>query len=519
MDSNPPKRRSVLAGLLVAALALLPATAQEEKTEGKTTDRASEPKASPGPPVKRLALVGGTVLTITGKPLAPGAVLIENGKIAAVGRDLDLPEGTEVLDVSGRTVFPGLIDAGTTLGLPPGDDTARQAGLSVKDGLDPFDPLLERVLAGGVTAALVTPQLRSPPTGTLASVIKIRPGRDPATMILADGTAVRAAVGVSNGTTSDTLSRWRSYQALERALKAIESYTEAQEKYRESLEKWKKDLREWRKKAGIPVEDEKSEAAVDGRDKTKADKKNDKKADKKNGTKDDRKTGKKDAEKKASAKPAKKKKVARRPKKPRPPRPDPVKEALADALARKLPLRIEAHRAEDIRRALALAREHDFSLVLEGATEAAAVAEEIKQASASVVIGPLVLFDPRRLEYAKFDPRGLATLARLKIPVALASASSRPLAGRFLAVAAAAAAGHGLGRDRALRAVTLDAATVLGVAKRLGSIEVGKDADLVIASGHPLDTECKVEAVLIDGEVVHGTVRSSAGSRSEGKTK
>jgi hypothetical protein len=342
-------------------------------------------------------------------------------------------------------------------------------------------------------------------------------------MVLVDVAAVRAQIGVSTGTTSDSLSRWKSYQALERTLKGIKSYTESWDKYRTALEKWKKDLREWRQKAGIPIADEKAAAKAEGTDPRAKNGKR-KGAEKAAAIKgkpdkdkpDKGKPDKSKAEKKSGAKKSSgKKKVGRRPKKPSRPRRDPVKEALADVLARKLPLRIEAHREEDIRRALALAREHDFRLVIEGATEAAALAPEIKVAGASVVLGPLVLFDPRRLEYANFDPRGLATLARFEIPVALASAASRSMAARFLGLVAASASGHGLGRERALRAVTLDAATVLGVANRLGSIAPGKDADLVIADRHPLDTGCKLEAVLIDGKVVHGTVRSSTRRPSE----
>jgi imidazolonepropionase-like amidohydrolase len=477
---------------VLAALAVIPNAVQAQDEAGTG---ASEPAASTNRPVKRLALVGGTVLTISGPPLEAGDVLIENGKIAAVGRNLDLPEGTTVFDVSGRTLFPGLIDAGSTLGLPKRDAEAGSAGLSVKDGLDPFDRDRERVLAAGVTTVFVTPKLRGPSTGTFGSVIKIRPGTDPAEMVLVDVAAVRAAIGVSRGTTSDTLTRWRSYQSLERTLKGIKSYTESLERYRKSLEKWKNDLREWRQKAGIPIEGEAKAGARSEDDKKRA--------------------KKKDRTKEASRKPSKKKKVPRRPKKPREPRPDPVKQALAEALDRKIPLRIEAHRAEDIRRALTLARNHGFPLVLEGATEAGVLAGEIKKAGASVVLGPLVLFDPRRLEYAKFDPESVAVLARLEIPVALASASTRPSSGRFLPLIAAAAGGHGLGRDGALRAVTLDAAKVLGVEKRLGSIEVGKDADLVIADRHPLDTECRVETVLIEGEVVHGIARPSARAPGE----
>ncbi len=457
--------------------------------------------ASRAKPVKRLALKGATVLTVSGEPLTGGTVLIEDGKIAAVGKDLALPEGVQVVDLTGSFLFPGLIDAGSYIGLLPSEAAERKGGLAVKDGLDPFDSRLRRVLAGGVTAAFVSPRHHQASTGVLGTVIRIKPGEKPENMVLKETAAVRTSIGVSSGTVSDTLSRWKSYQSVVRVLKGVKSYTEAKKKYGKDLEKWKKDLKEWRKKVGLPAEEKKTS-------KDAGPKKNGKKEVKKKTDKTAKKTVKKTADKtaKKTAKKTtttKKKKVPKRPRKPRTPRKDPVKEALEAVLEKKIPLRVEAHRAEDIRRALNLVETFDLSLVLEGATEAGALAKEVETAGASVVAGPLVLFDPRRLEYANFDASTPTRLIHAGIPVALASASSNPLASRFMGLMAAYAAGPGLKRNQALKTITLDAARILGVEDRIGSIQKGKSADLVVADRHPLETGCVVSTVFIEGVVVY----------------
>jgi len=490
--------RKPIAGLLVLAFCCTCLAGQKSVSKtastGENTARAN--------PASRLALKGATILPIASGPIVGGMVLIEDGKITAVGKDLPLPEGVEVVDLSGKYLYPGLIDAGSNLALGARDKRERKGGLEVKDGLDPFDPALGRVLAGGVTAAFVSPLLHKATTGILGSVIRVMPGETPEGLILKRVAAVRASLGVSSGYSSDTVSRWKDYKALDRTLKGIKSYTESRKKYVKDHKKWKKDLKEWRKKVGIPLEEEKaSKEKRDQATKKKARGEAPKKAAKKKDT-----AG---VEKKVSRK---KKKIPRRPKKPRAPRKDPVKEALQAVLLKKIPLRVEAHRVEDIRRALELAREYGFRLVLEGATEAGALAEEIKKAGASVVAGPLVLFDSRRLEYEKFDPATPGHLRKAEVPVALASASSHPLASRFMALTAAYAAGHGMTRDQALRAVTLDAARILGVEDVIGSIEKGKNADLVVADRHPLATGCRVTRVFMGGKVVYSHAGRKKGS-------
>lgn len=514
----------LIVGALSGATLCSPTPCSAQKADSPPTmqkavmQKAAMQKAANEAP-SRLALRGGTVLTATGPAIAAGVVLIEAGKIVAVGADLAIPDGTEVVDVTGKFVFPGLIDAGGVVGLPAAEAASKVAGTAVRDGLDPFDRSWAAVLSGGVTAAFVAPRVGGPPTGTLGAVVKIRPGVAPERAVLAEVAAVRAAVGVSSTMfTSDTVSRWRSAEALEKTLEGVRTYVTAREKYRKDLAKFEKNLADWRKKVGIPAPGTAAKVPPSGKaalsEKKKAAPSEKKKAappEKKKAAPPEKKAaGKKkvDGGAKKGAKTGKKpQKPPKRPKAPREPKLDPVKEALADVLERKIPLRVEAHRLEDIERTLDIAEKFKLRLVLEGATEAGAVATRLAANETAVVAGPLLLFDPRRLAYERYDPAVLGTLARAGVCVAVGSVSSRPTAARFLRLAAARAEACGLDRDTALAAVTRDAAKVLGVADRIGSLAAGKDADLVVADRHPLDTGCRIERVYIDGKLVHGATR------------
>jgi len=126
-----------------------------------------------------------------------------------------------------------------------------------------------------------------------------------------------------------------------------------------------------------------------------------------------------------------------------------------------------------------------------------------------VVFGPVFRYDMRRVDYLKHDPEGPALLAKAGVSVAIASHPD-PAAGhhgggasRFLLESAARCAGHGLPRDAALRAVTLEPARTLGIEASVGSIEKGKVADLVVLSGEPFEPGSRVERTMVDGAWVY----------------
>jgi imidazolonepropionase-like amidohydrolase len=156
--------------------------------------------------------------------------------------------------------------------------------------------------------------------------------------------------------------------------------------------------------------------------------------------------------------------------------------------------------------ALRLAREFDLDMVLSGASEAYLVLDALREAEVPVILHPTMARASGERENLSFETA--ARLAEAGIPFAIQSGYEGYVPKtRVVLFEAAIAAAHGLGRDRALRAVTLDAARILGLDGRLGSLTPGKDADLVLFDGDPFEYTSHVCAVVIDGRVVEETCR------------
>lgn len=176
-------------------------------------------------------------------------------------------------------------------------------------------------------------------------------------------------------------------------------------------------------------------------------------------------------------------------------------EALIDVLERRVPLLVTAQRHQDISSALRLAREFDFALVLDGASEAYVVLDEIKAAGVSVIAHPPMARFGGELENAsRATPKKLAD-AGLRFAFQSGYESYVPKT-RVVLYEAAIAAANGLGADAALRAITLDAARILGVDARIGSLEVGKDGDLALYDGDPFEYTTHCTATVIEGVLV-----------------
>jgi len=153
--------------------------------------------------------------------------------------------------------------------------------------------------------------------------------------------------------------------------------------------------------------------------------------------------------------------------------------------------------------ALALADEFKLKLILESPTEAAPVAAEIAKRHIPVIWGSVLATGAPRLETAHQNPTTPAFLAKAGVTVALTTGARSGQASRFLRENAALAAGFGMSSAAALRSITLSAAEVLGISDRVGSIQAGKDADLVVLSASPWDPAAKVERVFINGAQVY----------------
>lgn len=171
-----------------------------------------------------------------------------------------------------------------------------------------------------------------------------------------------------------------------------------------------------------------------------------------------------------------------------------------------VPLMITAHRVPDILTALRLQEEFGFRLILDGAAEVGQVLDEVRRSGVPVIIHPTMARHQGPLEQASFETP--IRLHEAGIPFAIPSGFEPYFPKtRVLLMEAAMAAGYGLPFERTLRAITLDPAVILGVAHRVGSLEVGKDGDLVLFDGDPFEFTSRVCGVLIQGEIVSETCR------------
>ncbi len=182
------------------------------------------------------------------------------------------------------------------------------------------------------------------------------------------------------------------------------------------------------------------------------------------------------------------------------------KEALLDLLEKRVPLLITAQRHQDIASALRLAKEFDLRIVLDGAAEAYEMLEPIKAAGFPVILHPPLARFAGELENAsRATPKKLLDAG---IPFTFQSGYEEYVPKtRVVLFEAAIAASHGLGAQAALRSITLDAARILGLEARLGSLDVGKDGDLALYDGDPFEYTTHCIGTVIEGVVVSEVVR------------
>jgi imidazolonepropionase-like amidohydrolase len=176
-------------------------------------------------------------------------------------------------------------------------------------------------------------------------------------------------------------------------------------------------------------------------------------------------------------------------------------EALARVLKGETPLLVTAHRAGDILSALRVAKEFNLRIILDGATESYLVTEQIKAANVPVILHPTMARAVGEAENLSFETA--AALRKAGIPFALQSGYETYVPKtRVVLFEAAVAASNGLSFAEALAAVTSDAARILGINNRVGTLEIGKDADLALFDGDPFEYTTQVTGVVIDGQIV-----------------
>lgn len=464
------RRLAFLAPLVALCAASLTAQAQEP-----TTEPPQEPAAEPQAPAPEPSLLvrAEKVIVRPGVELENASILIQRGRIVAVGADVTAPEGATVLE--GRVVSAGFVDAWASFGLDGESIGDKSASFSTRttDALDPFtfdEPVARVVLRSGVTAACVQGG-RTGRTGGVGALVRLPLDEQLDASLLQDAGCVSMSVSSSEGP-YDPFSALDAIDRIARALEDGEKYAIEWTEYRYELEAWEAEIKE---------AEEKLE-----KDFKKAKKERDKDVEK---AEEDGKEFKEKRYKEDS--------------KPKLPRYDADKEVLARVANGEIPLIIEAHRAAELRELVATLQ--GFTRVralIAGGTEAPHVAELLAKSRIPVIVSPTPL-GADALE--GFDGVDLALAGRLQeagVRVLFGSGSSNPMASRDLPLLAGLTVGHGLDREAAFAALTLEAARALDVADRIGSVEVGKDADLLILDGDPLASTTRVRYVLSRGAVI-----------------
>ena len=177
-------------------------------------------------------------------------------------------------------------------------------------------------------------------------------------------------------------------------------------------------------------------------------------------------------------------------------------EALLPVIRREIPLKAHAHRADDILTALRIAREFDVDITLDHVTEGHLIVDQLVKAGKPVLVGPSFGSKSKQeLKDKSFATAGILEKAGLQVCI-ITDAPVIPL--YYLPLCAGLAVKAGMTEKGAWEAITIHPAQVVGIADRVGSLEVGKDADIAIFSGDPLrDIQCQTKAVLVNGKIVY----------------
>lgn len=170
-------------------------------------------------------------------------------------------------------------------------------------------------------------------------------------------------------------------------------------------------------------------------------------------------------------------------------------------LNREIPLKAHVHRTDDILTAIRIAKEFNVRLTLDHCTEGHLITEELKKAGFPAIVGPSLVFR-NKIETQNSDFKTVGILQKAGIKVAITT--DHPVTRlQDLCVCAGFAAKEGLGIEEGLKAITINAAEICNVSDRIGSLEVGKDADIAIFDGNPMEVFTKALYTIIDGKVVY----------------
>jgi len=380
-----------------------------------------------------LLIKNGLINTMTCPETFVGDILVDNGKIVSVGKDIEAPADAQVIDATGKEVYPGFVEAHTHIGLDgygvgavEGKDYNEMNDIVAShlrglDGINPFDVTFKMAAEAGVTTVSTGPGSANVLGGTFVAMKTV--GKRVDDMVIKPEVAMKCAFGENPK---------RCYQT-----KNNSSRMSTASKLREQLFKAREYLN-------------KIEAAGDD----------------------------------ASKRPAFDMKM----------------NALIPVLKGEMPLKAHAHRADDIFTAIRIAKEFGVKLTLEHCTEGHLIAAYLAEEGYPVAVGP-TLGNATKFEVLNKSWETPGILQRAGLSVSIITDSS-VVPQHYLALCAGQAVKAGMDRFEALKAITINPAKHIGVEDRVGTLEVGKDADIVITDGDPLESMTNVVSVIIDGNII-----------------
>ncbi|WP_422354439.1 amidohydrolase family protein [Roseivirga pacifica] len=382
----------------------------------------------------KFALTNAKIYTVTKGIIENGTLVINNGIIEAVGKDVQIPNDAKVIDVAGKEIYPGMIDGGTTLGLNEIGSIAeaqdyREFGnitpqMEALTAVNPNAVTIPVTRVSGVTTVWTMPQGGVLP-GTAAAINLF--GYTSDQMYAGQRGIVMNYPSTAGGRRWRRLSEDEIKKRQERALKEVNETWDKAELYA------------------------KIENADDVRN-------------------------------------------------------YPEIEALVPVVKGETPLFLEVNSAQDILNAIKWVEERGYKkVILTGVSEGWRVAEEIAKAGLPVITGPVQALPTRQSDRYDVAYANPGVMQKAGVKVAIRTMDNENV--RNLPYHAGFAAAYGMGREEALKAITINAAEILGIGDQLGSIEVGKKANLFVSTGDPFETATKITDLFIDGYKIPMTSR------------
>ncbi|MBR3843262.1 MAG: amidohydrolase [Christensenellaceae bacterium] len=184
----------------------------------------------------------------------------------------------------------------------------------------------------------------------------------------------------------------------------------------------------------------------------------------------------------------------------KPPKRSLKNEILVKALNKEIPVKFHAHRADDIMTAIRIAKEFDLEYSLDHCTEGYLIPEQLKESGARIIVGPLVC-ERSKVELANLTIEAPSILHENGVEFALMT-DNPVISDRYLQLCAQLISNAGLPREEALKSITINAAKAAFIEEYVGSLETGKDGDVLLFAGEPLDINSRLEAVFIEGNRV-----------------